>query len=93
MGYSFIYLFIVLILFMFVLRFFMPILIYLLPVFFIIWIIKAIFGGRHKTKTSTYDQTYYDQQTQQQNHQSSDPNVIDVDYKVVDEQEQDDNLN
>lgn len=92
MGYSYLYLFCLLILIMVVMRFFLPFLIYLIPIFLIVYVVKAIFT-RSKTK-STYDETYYDQQKaydqtrqSQQTYQSSDPNVIDVDYKVVDEEE------
>lgn len=88
MGYSYIYLFCLLILFMFIMRFFLPLIIYLIPVFFIVFILKTIFGSKKKTQThESYDHnqdTYY-----QQNQQSSNPDVIDVDYKVVDEENTD----
>lgn len=87
MGYSFLYLLIFLIIIMFVLRIFLPMIIYLIPVFVILWILGIIFRPKHKKeKTSTYEQTYYEDTYQQQ---SSDPNIIDVDYKVVDEEQND----
>lgn len=88
MGYGFIYLLCVLILLMLALRFFLPFVIYLLPVLIILWIIKRLFGRRRQTHTSQEDQTYYE--STYQNHQSSDSDIIDVDYTVIDEQEQDD---
>lgn len=91
MGYSYLYLFCILILMMVVMRFFLPFLIYLIPIFLIVYVVKAIFA--RPKKTSTHENTYYDQHTTQnqsnqyQSSQSSDPNVIDVDYKVVDEED------
>lgn len=86
MGYGFIYLLCVLILLMLALRFFLPIVIYLLPVFIIIWIIKRIFSSkRHQTHTNQEEKTYYE--STYQNQQPSDPDIIDVDYKVVDEED------
>ncbi len=87
MGYSFLYLLIFMMIIMFVLRIFLPIVIWLLPVFIVLWLITTIFRSRPKRKdqTTTYDQTYYQQDTYQQ--QSSNPDIIDVDYKVVDEKQ------
>lgn len=87
MGYSFIYLFCVLVLLMLALRFFLPFFIYLFPILIIFWIIKAIFRSRKRTHQSKEDQAYYEQHSSYQNHQSSDPDIIDVDYKVVDEED------
>lgn len=68
----------------------MPVIIMLLPILFIVYIVRTLFGSKKKTytHTTTYDETYYNQQTTNQN-QSRDPNVIDVDYTVVDEKEDD----
>lgn len=89
MGYSFIYLFCILILFMLLLRFFLPIFIYLIPIFIIAWILKILFGRkRRRQSTSSSDREYYESMYQED--QPTDPNVIDVDYKVVDEEEQND---
>ncbi|MCI9049080.1 MAG: DUF4834 domain-containing protein [Coprobacillus sp.] len=87
MGYSYLYLFCLLILIMVVMRFFLPFFIYLFPILLIVYVVKAIFA---RPKRSTYEQTYQNQQTTyNQTNQSSDPNVIDVDYKVVDEEDND----
>lgn len=48
MGYSFIYLFCILILLMLALRFFLPFFIYLFPVLIIIWILKILFGRKRR---------------------------------------------
>lgn len=89
MGYSYLYLFCLLILVMFLLRFFVPFLVYLIPIFLIVYLVKAIFK-KGKTNTSTYEKTYYDEQKiYNQTKQSSNPDVIDVDYKVVDEEDND----
>ena len=86
MGYSYLYLFCFLILIMVVMRFFLPFLIYLIPILFTVYIVKAIFAR----KSTTYEQTYQEQKTTyHQTNQSSDPNVIDVDYKVVNEEDND----
>lgn len=89
MGYSSIYLFIILVLFMFVLRFFLPFIIYLIPVFFIVYIVKQIFGNKKKTHTRQTYETHQDTYYQQKQSHSSNPDVIDVDYKVVDEEKND----
>jgi len=70
-------------------RFFLPFIIYLIPIFLVVYVIKAIFG--HKKKTQTYQDTSYTRQDTyyQQKTQSSNPDVIDVDYKVVDEENND----
>ena len=68
MGYSFIYLFCVLVLLMLALRFFLPFFIYLFPILIIFWIIKAIFRSRKRTHQSKEDQAYYEQHSSYQNH-------------------------
>lgn len=89
MGYGFIYLFCVLILLILALRFFLPFLIYLIPVLVIVWILRILFGRRHRRQTtSTDDRTYYESMYQQPE-EPTNPDIIDVDYKVVDEEEQD----
>lgn len=89
MRYGFIYLLCVLVLLMLALRFFLPFFIYLFPIFAVLWIIKILFRSRRqKNQTSNEERTYYE--STYQNNQTSDPDIIDVDYKVVDEQEQDD---
>ncbi|WP_050637423.1 hypothetical protein [Candidatus Stoquefichus sp. SB1] len=88
MGYSFIYLFCILILLMLALRFFLPFFIYLFPVLIIIWILKILFGRKRRHQsTSSSDREYYE--SIYKDDQPTDPNVIDVDYKVVDEEEED----
>lgn len=89
MGYSYIYLFIILILFMFVLRFFLPFIIYLIPVFFIVYFIKQIFKKKEQSHTRQTHETYQDTYYQQNQSHSSNPDVIDADYKVVDEENND----
>ena len=64
MGYNYIYLFCVLILIMVIVRFFLPFLIYLIPILLIVYVVKAIFTKNTKTK-SNYEQTT-DQQSYQQ---------------------------
>lgn len=90
MGYGWIYLVFVFLIIMFLMRFLMPVFIFLLPILFVFYIVKALFGSKKKTYTHTtsYDETYHNQDSTSQN-QSRDPNVIDVDYKVVDEKEDD----
>lgn len=90
MGYGWIYFVLIFLVIMFLMRFLMPVLIFLLPILFVYYIVKAIFGPKKKTYTHTtsYDETYQNQQSTSQS-QSRDPNVIDVDYKVVDEKEDD----
>ena len=59
---------------------------------FISYFINCVCGESYfaRPKRSTYEQTYQNQQTTyNQTNQSSDPNVIDVDYKVVDEEDND----
>lgn len=89
MGYSYIYLFCLLILFMFIIRYFLPFLTWLLPVFLVVFIINLIFGQRKKT--TTHEETSYNNQDTyyQQNQRPSNPDIIDVDYKVVDEEDND----
>lgn len=86
MGYNFLYSLCFLILMMFLLRIFLPFLIYLIPVFLVVYIIKAL-SRKKKTNNSTYEETYYHQDTYNQPNQSSNPDIIDVDYKVVDEED------
>ncbi len=85
MGYGFIYLFCFLILVMLALKFFLPFLIYLIPVIVIVSIIKIIFKKRDHNETQ--EQTYYE--STYQNQQNDNPDIIDVDYKVVDEEDND----
>lgn len=84
MGYSFIYLFIALILIMFLIRLFLPLFVYLVPILVVIWVVKHRFDRKKKEKAES-EQTYeYHQSTYDT---SSD--IIDVDYTVVDEQNND----
>lgn len=89
MGYNniYIYLFLVVLGIILVLRIFIPILIYLLPILCIAYLIKIFFGTRsQKQKTTTQRQQSYQQSTYQQT-RSSQQDIIDVDYKVVDEED------
>ncbi|MEG0275921.1 MAG: DUF4834 domain-containing protein [Coprobacillus sp.] len=90
MGYGWIYLVFILLIVMFLMRFLMPLLVLIFPILMVLYILKILFGSKRKTytHTTTYDETYYNQQSTNQN-QSRDPNVIDVDYTVVDEKEDD----
>lgn len=86
MGYNFIYLLCVLILIMLALRLFLPVLVVLAGVIIVIWGIRKLFSSRHKqTKENDEDRRYYESYYQETQNQDSD--VIDVDYKVVDEEE------
>ena len=80
MGYNFIYLLCVLVLIMLALRLFLPILIIL-----VIWIIRKLFFSRRQSHEDKEDQEYYE--SLYQDYQNQDSDVIDVDYKVVDEHE------
>ena len=87
MGYHFIYLLCVLVLIMLALRLFLPILVVLIGVNIVIWCIIKLFYSRHKQTHVNYDEDrrYYESYYQETQNQDSD--VIDVDYKVVDEEE------
>ena len=78
MAYNYLYLIGSLILLMFVLRFFIPLLICLIPVFVIVYFIKRIMN---KKKEEKEEYEYYETNSSSYNAQSD---VIDVDYKVVD---------
>lgn len=85
MGYNFIYLLCVLVLIMLALRLFLPILIVLIGVILVIWIIRKLFFSRCQSHEDKEDQEYYE--SLYQDYQNQDSDVIDVDYKVVDEHE------
>lgn len=85
MGYNFIYLLCVLVLIMLALRLFLPILIVLIGVILVIWIIRKLFFSRGQSHEDKEDQEYYE--SLYQDYQNQDSDVIDVDYKVVDEHE------
>lgn len=80
---QYIVLFILLILLMGIIRFFVPLLIYCIPVIFIIYVLRLLFGRRKQRKTYQQEYTQYDDG----NEQTMGSDVIDVDYKVVDEEE------
>lgn len=86
MGYNFIYLLCVLVLFMLALRLFLPILMAVIGVIVVIWLIRKLFSShrRHQTYEDD-DRSYYESIYEEDSKQNED--VIDVDYKVVDEQE------
>jgi purine-cytosine permease-like protein len=63
-------------------RFFIPFIIYLLPILLIVYVIKALFSKKHTHNENTQD--YHEQETTY--HQTHD-DIIDVDYKVVDEED------
>lgn len=86
MGYNFIYLLCVLVLFMLALRLFLPILMILIVIGVIIWFIRKLLTSHRKhTYQDEDDRSYYE--SIYQDHQNQDEDIIDVDYKVVDEQE------
>lgn len=86
MGYNFIYLLCVLVLFMLALRLFLPILMILIVIGVIIWFVrKLLTSHRQHTYQDEDDRSYYESIYQE--HQNHDADIIDVDYKVVDEQE------
>lgn len=85
MGYNFIYLLCVLVLIMLALRLFLPILIVLIGVILVIWIIRKLFFSRRQSHEDKEDQEYYE--SLYRDYQNQDSDVIDVDYKVVDEHE------
>lgn len=85
MGYNFIYLLCVLVLIMLALRLFLPILIVLIGVILVIWIIRKLFFSRRQSYEDKENQEYYE--SLYQDYQNQDSDVIDVDYKVVDEHE------
>ena len=86
MGYNFIYLLCVLVLFMLALRLFLPILMAVIGIVVVIWLIRKLFSShRRQTYEDDDDRHYYESIYQEDSNQNED--VIDVDYKVVDEQE------
>lgn len=86
MGYNFIYLLCVLVLFMLALRLFLPILMILIVIGVIIWFVRKFLISHHKhTYQDEDDRSYYESIYQE--HQNPSEDIIDVDYKVVDEQE------
>ena len=82
MGYSYLYLISILILFMVVLRFFIPLLVYLIPIFVIVYLIRRYLVKKKEPQKEEYD--YYETNSSSYNNQSD---VIDVDFKVVDVEE------
>lgn len=91
MGYSYLYIVVFLVLLMFLARIFLPIIIYLLPIFLVIYIVRLLFFRASTKKhedfneyTQKTDDSAYDDYTY-----SSNPDIIDVDYKIVDEKETD----
>lgn len=73
---NYIYIFCLLVLFMFLVRIFVPFLIWLLPVFLAYFIIKSLFKRRKTKKEETYQQQDYQSYSQYNN------DIIDVDYTV-----------
>lgn len=73
---NYIYIFCLLVLFMFLVRIFVPFLIWLLPVFLVYFIIKSLFKRRKTKKEETYQQQDYQSYSQYNN------DIIDVDYTV-----------
>lgn len=73
---NYIYIFCLLVLFMFLVRIFVPFLIWLLPVFLVYFIIKSLFKRRKIKKEETYQQQDYQSYSQYNN------DIIDVDYTV-----------
>jgi Ca2+/Na+ antiporter len=90
MDYNYLYLVLLLVLFMFLARIFLPIVIYLLPVFLIIYIVKSIIKYRKiKKEMNNNEYTQTTHSTNQNHTYSSDSDIIDVDYKIVEEKETD----
>lgn len=88
MGYNFIYLLCVLVLLMLALRLFLPILMVLIGVGIVIWLIRRLWTSHHKRQYEDEDdRSYYESIYQEHQNQNQNEDVIDVDYKVVDEQE------
>lgn len=85
MGYNFIYLLCVLVLFMLALRLFLPILMAVIGIVVVIWLIRKLFSSHRRQTYEDDDRHYYESIYQEDSNQNED--VIDVDYKVVDEQE------
>ncbi len=83
MHNGYIYLFIVLILLMFILRFLIPILIWLIPIFIVVYIIRSLKNTKTKESSTTYSNDTYESYNQNKENDS----VIDVEYKVVDEED------
>ncbi len=80
---GFLYFLIVMFVILMLFRFLMPIFIWLLPIFLVYWLIRKLFF-KPKQKT-TYDYTYYEQR---QDDETINNDIIDVDYRVVDEEEE-----
>ena len=85
MGYNFIYLLCVLVLFMLALRLFLPILMAVIGIVVMIWLIRKLFSSHRRQTYEDDDRSYYESIYEEDSKQNED--VIDVDYKVVDEQE------
>ena len=83
---SFLYLLIILVVLMVAIRFFIPLLVYLIPIIFIAYLIgmlvKYIKGKKNPEKDDVYEENYT-----YQDYQSNQSDVIDVDYKVIHEEE------
>lgn len=83
---SFLYLLIILVVLMVAIRFFIPLLVYLIPILFIAYLIsmlvKYIKGKKNPEKDDVYEENYT-----YQDYQSNQSDVIDVDYKVIHEEE------
>lgn len=85
MRNSYIYLIVFLVVLMFILRFLIPIFIWLIPILIVIYILRSLKKTRHQEKSTTKN-TYYHTESTYNDHDEND--IIDVDYKVVDEKEQ-----
>ena len=83
---SFLYLLIILVVLMVAIRFFIPLLEQLIPILFIAYLIgmlvKYIKGKKNPEKDDVYEENYT-----YQDYQSNQSDVIDVDYKVIHEEE------
>lgn len=83
--YNYLYIFCFLILIMFLLRLFIPIVIWLLPIILVFIVIRSLFARKKQTHQEEYYQ-YDDTSNTKQSYTQSDGDVIDVDYTVVDEE-------
>ena len=84
MGYSFLYILCFLIIAAFLIRIFVPFIVYLFPVFLIVFVIKSFMNNRKSIEPEQEYSEYQEDTNYQNSYTSSD--VIDVDYTVVDEE-------
>lgn len=84
---SFLYLLIILIVCMVALRFFIPLLVYLIPIIFIAYLIGMLIKHIRNKKNPEKEDMYENENYTYQDYQSNNTDIIDVDYKVIHEEE------